>query len=116
MTTATTATKIRSIAPRVDVYEDTESFTIQAEMPGVDREHTQIEVHDGTLTLRGTRTVANGSSNIHVSERARGEFRRTFALGKRLDIEKVQAQMNDGVLTIRLPKSERLQRKTISIN
>lgn len=112
----TTATQIRAIAPRVDVFEDANAFTIQAEMPGVDREHTEIEVHDGTLTLRGTRSVANGTSNIHLAERARGEFRRSFVLGKGLDLDKVEARMNDGVLTITLPKGESLQRKTININ
>lgn len=112
----TTATQVQAIAPRVDVFEDANAFVIQAEMPGVNREHTHIEVHDGTLTLRGTRTVANGTSTVHVRERARGEFRRSFALGKGLDLDKVEARMNDGVLTITLPKGDQLQRKTISIN
>lgn len=112
----TTATEPRSIAPRVDVFENERALTIQAEMPGVDREHASIEVHKGTLTLRGTRTIANGTSTLHVRERARGEFRRTFALGKGLDLSRVEARMSDGVLTVTLPKGERLQRKTISIN
>lgn len=111
----TTATQPRSISPRVDVYEDDRAFVIQAEMPGVDKEHTEIEVHEGTLTLRGTRPVANGTSSIHVRERARGEFRRTFQLGKGLDLDKVEARMSDGVLTVTLPKGDRLQRKAIPI-
>jgi HSP20 family protein len=112
----TTTVQSRPIAPRVNVYEDAESFIIQAEMPGVDREHTHIEVNDGALTLRGTRTVANGSSTVHVRERARGEFHRRFSLGKGVDLQSVQARMNDGLLTITLPKTKRLQPQVISID
>ena len=112
----TTATEPRAIAPRVNVYEDATGFTIQAEMPGVAREHAHVEVHDGTLTLRGTQNVANGTSTLHVRERSRGEFHRTFALGKGVDPNNVQARMEDGILTVTLPKSEKAQRKSISIN
>lgn len=112
----TTAIQTCAIVPRVDVFESAEGITIQAEMPGVNRESAQIDLNEGTLTLRGTRAVANGESVSRVRERARGEFVRSFSLGKGFDLGRIEAHMNDGVLTVTLPKSERLQRKTVSIN
>ena len=106
-----------SWAPLVDIYETDDAFVLKAELPGFSKEDVQIELHGNRLTLRGERkhdTEAK-EEQYHRRERAYGRFERVFWLPTTVDAEKIQAHFNNGVLELRLPKSEAAKPKRIAI-
>jgi HSP20 family protein len=104
-------------APPVDIYETDEAFVLKAELPGFSKEDVQIELHGNRLTLRGERkhdTEAK-EEQYHRLERAYGRFERVFWLPATVDAEKIKASFTNGVLELRLPKSEAAKPKRIAI-
>jgi HSP20 family protein len=97
-------------APSVDIYEDDESVVVKAELAGIKPEDVHIEVQNDVLTLRGERkleredTREDKRERYHRIERAYGSFTRSFMLPKTVDGDRVEAEMSDGVLSIRIPK------------
>jgi HSP20 family protein len=104
--------------PAVDMHETDDGFVIKAELPGVAKDDVSIDVHQHTLTLRGQRTHESAVKNerYHRVERTYGTFQRSFVLPAMVDQENVQATYKDGVLELRLPKSEAAKPKRIAIN
>jgi HSP20 family protein len=107
----------RTWAPPVDIYETDDALVFQAELPGVAKDEVSIEVHNNTLILRGERKHDAGvtEDHYHRVERAYGPFQRSFMLPTLVDQEHVQATYHDGVLELRLPKSEAAKPKRIAI-
>ena len=103
--------------PPVDIYETDDALVFQADLPGVSKDEVSIEVHNTTLILRGQRThdAAVKEEHYHRVERASGAFQRSFVLPTMVDQEKVQATYHDGVLELRLPKSEAAKPKRVAI-
>ena len=105
--------------PKVDIGETENSYKIRAELPGLEEKEIELTLSEGTLTLKGEKKFEHEEkkSDVHVSERAYGSFHRSFALPKEVDIEKVTAVFDKGVLTVTVPKSEaaRDQVKKVSI-
>jgi len=103
--------------PHVDVFEDDVSVTIKAELPGVQREDIILDVTGGVLTLSGKKHFAHvdQTESYHMIERQYGSFRRSFNIPDVVDIDKVDAKLEDGVLRIILPKIERTPTKKIPI-
>ena len=96
-----------SWAPAIDVYETETSYVVTAEVPGVTREQIDLALEESRLTLRGQRSdrrAADGVLHFHQVERSYGSFARTFEFGQKIDIERVTADLSDGVLTVALPK------------
>ena len=104
-------------APRVDVSEGKDKFTVRAELPGVSREQVKITVENDVLTLSGEKRYSEDKqeSNYRLREAAYGKFERRFRLGNNLDREHITADYKDGVLEITLPKSAQAQSKEIAI-
>jgi len=104
--------------PRVDVRETDEALLVQAELPGVDKKDVTLEVKDGVLTLSGERRYEKDvkEEHVHRVERMYGHFSRSFNLPRNVDAGKVDAQMKDGVLQVRLPKLESAKPKAIAIH
>jgi len=104
-------------APPVDLYETDEAFVLKVELPGFSTEDLQIEFHDHRLTLRGERQreIEAKEEHYHRLERAYGRFERAFWLPTTVDAEKINACLRDGVLELRLPKSEAAKPKRIAI-
>jgi HSP20 family protein len=105
-------------APPVDIYETDDAFMLKAELPGFSKEDVQIELHDNRLTMRGERKHETEvkEEQYHRRERAYGRFERAFWLPTPVDADKIQATFKDGVLELRLPKSEAAKPKRITIN
>lgn len=105
-------------APRVDVLENKDKFTVRVELPGVKRENVKVAVENQILILSGEkhRAQENGDANYHYREVAYGKFERRFRLGNNVDREHIKADFKDGVLEITLPKSKEAQSKEIAIN
>jgi HSP20 family protein len=104
-------------SPALDLYDDKDNFVLKAELPGMKKEDIQIQLHDGVLTLSGERKEErkSESGDIHRSERFVGRFQRTLTLPSEVDVDKVKANYQDGILTVTLPKSEAAKPKQIQI-
>ena len=112
----TTATRENYVTPRMNVLEDAEVVTIEADFPGVARDDAEVEVRDGHLILKGDRKSNGAAGRYRVQERRSAGYYRTFALGDVIDPAKVEAKLSDGVLTVTLHKTDRFKPKTVNIN
>ncbi len=102
--------------PAVNVYAGHDGIAIVAELPGVEREDLEIHVHHDTLTLHGTRRpAAEREEAYHRRERRGGAFTRTIQLPYRVDPERVEAQLENGVLRLSLPRPEEDKPRRITI-
>jgi HSP20 family protein len=108
---------VRTWAPPVDIYETDDALILKAELPGVSKDDVSVEIHQNTLILRGHRKheAEVKEDRYHRVERAYGPFQRSFVLPTLVDQEHVQATYKDGVLELRLPKSEAAKPKRIAI-
>jgi HSP20 family protein len=88
--------------------EDATGYTITAEVPGLTKADVKVELLDGTLTIKGERTrpEADASTKTHRTERCYGTLQRSFGLPEDADAQKVSAECKEGLLVVRLPKSE----------
>jgi HSP20 family protein len=103
--------------PPVDIFEDDESISIVAELPGVKSEDVKISLENQTLTLRGEKKQATEEQSVqgHRFERAYGRFERTFTLPTSVDGDNISAVHSEGLLTLRLPKVEKARPREIPI-
>lgn len=109
----------RFAAPPVDIYETEDGVTVLADLPGVNIEDVDIRVEDDRLTIEGKSSSANDTANdtansLHQEFRL-FDFYRQFELGSEVDREKISAGVKDGVLTISLPKAEKIKPKRIEV-
>ena len=104
-------------APPVDIYETDDAFMLKAELPGFTKEDVNIEVHENRLIIRGERKRETEAKEdqYHRLERAYGRFERAFWLPTTVDAEHIQASFKNGILEMRLPKSEKAKPKQIPI-
>jgi HSP20 family protein len=104
-------------APAVDIYETENEVVLTAEVPGVDEKDIEIKVEDNTLTLRGERKFEKETKeeNFHRIERAYGSFFRSFSLPTYVDHDKIEAEHENGVLKIRMPKKLELKPRKVKI-
>jgi HSP20 family protein len=92
--------------PPVDLHETPDRYVITAELPGLHQEDLHIQLHDGRLTLSGTRRKRDvACEQYHRVERGHGSFSRTFQLPVPVDPEAIVADLRDGVLTVTCPKT-----------
>jgi HSP20 family protein len=93
-------------APAVDIYETANDFVLTAEAPGLKNEEIDIQVIDHQLILRGERRWESEAhaEHFHRIESAYGKFERTFNLSEGIDVERITAELSDGVLRVVLPK------------
>ncbi len=102
-------------APAVDLCETASAFIITAELPGLTRDQIRISVHDGRLTLHGHRAARITCEHYHQVERGHGEFSRTFLLPSSVDASAISADLNDGVLTITVPKTAEAATRRVDV-
>ena len=104
-------------SPRADVVETGGAYEISLDLPGVGRDALDITLEDGTLKISGERAIdeRHRDGRFHRVERRYGRFFRSFALGTDLDPDSVEAHYDDGVLSVRVGKSERAQPRRISV-
>ena len=104
-------------APVVDITESADQYTITAEVPGVQRDDLTLEVHEGTLTLRGEKKSEReeGVERGRRLERSYGAFSRSFAMPSDAELSKVEASFADGVLRIEVPKKPEAKPAQVAI-
>ena len=106
-----------TMVPRVDVLEDETGITLLADLPGVSRESLELHVEGDSLTIEGAVTAATPDAMEATYAEVRvPRFRRSFTLSRELDGGRIEAQLRDGVLRLRIPKQEHAQPRRVSIN
>jgi len=94
--------------PAIDLTENEKFYVVRVEVPGVPRENLDVHLESGILTLTGHRekNIREENENVLWEEREAGKFVRTLRLPKAVEANKVEAVYNEGILTVRLPKTE----------
>ena len=103
--------------PRLDVTDDKNNLRVTLEVPGMDGKDLTIEVQDGVLTVSGEKKQETTSEDegCYHTERSYGAFRRAVPLPAEVDSAKAEAKFDKGVLTIKLPKTERAKQQAVKI-
>ena len=103
--------------PPVDITENKETVRITTELPGVQPEDVKLSVENNVLTIRGEKRSTHEEKNdrMHRYERQYGSFERTFSLPGTVDVDRIEARYDNGVLTVEMPKVERAKPKQIEI-
>ena len=104
--------------PALDVVENEDAFLVSVDLPGIDPAQVKVEMHEGKLSISGKRDNVSQSGpgkTYHRVERIAGEFARVIAVPSDIDVDKIDASYEHGVLTVTLPKSLKPQPKKIQI-
>jgi HSP20 family molecular chaperone IbpA len=106
----------RSVLPRVDVFEDEHGITLLADMPGVPRDKLELKVEGDTLFVEGTvqPVTPEGLEAVYAEVKV-PRFRRSFSLSRELDTQQIDANLKDGVLTLRIAKQAHAQPRRIDV-
>jgi len=112
----TTTTREEYVAPDVNIHETKDGYRLEAEMPGVRKEGLEITLDGGEITIIGRRAAEEVSGEAVFRERRLADFRRVFELDPAIDTERISAKMEQGVLTLTLPKSERVKPRKSSVD
>lgn len=105
----------RMFVPQVDIIEDKEGITLRADLPGVKKDSVDIDVREDVLTLTAHVGAPNERWEPVYKEYEVGGFTRRFTLGEKIDREKISASIDNGVLTVVLPKAEAHKPRKIEI-
>ena len=105
-----------ALIPLVDVTEDESGITLTADLPGASRETLALDVDGDTLTIEAPLQLGTGEGlqPVYAEVRA-GRYRRSFTLSRELDSAHIAASLRDGVLTLRIPKSEQARPRRITV-
>lgn len=109
------AGRLDYVTPAVNLHNDADGFTIEAEMPGVRKDGVEITYDDGKLTLTGHRAAPAPAGKAVYAESAGQAYRRVFDLDLSVDAEKITAKIDQGLLTVRLPKAEASKPRKITL-
>jgi HSP20 family protein len=103
------------VAPDVNIYETSEGYVLQAEMPGVTKEGLEVTLEGSTLTFIGRRGDDALPGDVLYRESRAANYRRVFELDPAIDTSKITAEVRQGLLTLTLPKAERVKPRKIEI-
>ncbi len=112
-------TRTRHMVPAVDVREDEGRLLVMADLPGISKDDIEITYEDGVLTITGTTTEEKEKkegSRFYVRERFQGSFSRTLRIPDKVDMDKSEAQVKDGVLELVLPYKPEASPRKIQIS
>jgi HSP20 family protein len=107
----------RPWSPAVDIFETEHELVLKADVPEIEMKDIDVQVENGTLTLKGERKFEQeqNGKGYHRIERGYGSFVRAFTLPDSVDVDKVKAEYKSGVLTVTLSKKEVAKPKTIRV-
>lgn len=103
------------IAPAATVLENADGYTLEVEMPGVSKENLEMWVENNELTIVGRRSMPAVEGTLIHRESRPENFRRTFELDPSIDAEKIGAKVEQGVVTLTLPKAEQVKPRKITV-
>jgi HSP20 family protein len=105
------------VFPSVNVSEDRDKYYVRAELPGIKADELEIQATGNSLSISGERTIQAEEENAryHRREREAGNFSRMIGLPADIDSDKVEAKLDNGILTIALPKAESVKPRQITV-
>jgi HSP20 family molecular chaperone IbpA len=104
----------RVLVPAVDIFESDNNLTLIADMPGVEKNGLEINLEKGLLTISGEMALESRGKSL-LREFSTANYYRQFKLSEHIDAEKSSAELNNGVLTLTIPKAESAKPKRIEI-
>ena len=108
--------RVQYATPLVDVESNEEGYTIRAEMPGVDKSGLEITIDNGELTIVGHRRTSELTGEPVYREIRNNDFRRVYELDPAIDTAKISARIEQGILTLTLPKAESVRPRKITVD
>jgi len=113
---AAPASDTRYVVPRVDVLEDESGITLLADLPGVPKESLELKVEGDTLLVEGVvaTPMPQQLQSVYAEVRV-PRYRRAFTLSRELDAGRIEANLKDGVLNLRIPKQEHARPRRIEV-
>ena len=108
---------MEDVIPSVDIYDDDGELVLKAELPGMKKEDIDVTLTDGAITLSGEKKHEDEikKKDYYKWERSYGSFCRTFELPSEVVPDKVKSSFKDGVLEVRMPKSEEAKSKEVKV-
>jgi HSP20 family molecular chaperone IbpA len=105
-----------ALAPPVDIFEDAHGITVQAEMPGVSKDRLNVQADRNSLLIEGEAAIdmPAGMEALYADVQAT-KYRRSFVLSGELETERIEANLKDGVLTVRIPKRAEFRPRKIEV-
>ncbi|GBE36382.1 spore protein SP21 [bacterium BMS3Bbin07] len=105
--------ELEEISPVVDIYEEGDDVVVKAEMPGIKKDDVDVSLTDNTITISGEKKKEEKveKKNYYRLERSYGSFTRTFRLPAEVQSDKAKAKFKEGVLEIRVPKTEEAKKR-----
>ena len=104
-----------AVSPAVDIYESKDEVVLVADLPGVSQQHLTINFEKDELRIEATTAAVGEGHGPLFREFAQRDYRRAFQLAPGIDVEKIAAELKNGLLTVRLPKAAALKPRQISI-
>ena len=103
--------------PMVDVFEEKDDIVVKAELPGMEKDNIEVNLTDHTLTIKGEKKKEEEikEENYYRAERSYGSFLRTLDLPKDVRADKVKASFKNGILEVRMPKTEEAKAKEVKV-
>lgn len=95
------------MTPSIDVRESEKEIVVEAELPGMDDKDVTVSLRDGILSIKGEKKSSREETKdeVHISERTYGSFQRALRVPDTVDVERVAASFDKGVLTVTMPKN-----------
>ncbi|MEY2562510.1 MAG: hypothetical protein QOH88_703 [Verrucomicrobiota bacterium] len=103
------------VAPAATVFENADGYTLEVEMPGVNKENLEMWVENNELTILGRRATSVTEGTLLHRESRRENFRRSFEIDPSIDTGKISATIDQGVVTLILPKAEQVKPRKIAV-
>ena len=104
------------IAPEVNVFETSEGYLLEAGMPGVNKDGLEITLEANELTIIGRRNQSAPGAEVLWRESSTADYRRVFELDPAIDTTKIEAKVEQGLLKLTLPKSERVKPRKVLVS
>ena len=108
-------TTSRPVVMPMDAWREGDTFVLEFDLPGVRPETVDLDVERNVLTIKAERPAQNGDWEMLASERPKGLFSRQLVLGDNLDLERIEASYDSGVLRLRVPVAEKAKPRKIEI-
>jgi HSP20 family protein len=102
-------------SPRIDIWESDEGLVLYADLPGVSPENLDIQFENRELRIHGNVGPRHEDQNFLYGEYGIGDFDRTFTIGETIDSKRISAELQNGVLTLHLPKTDAVKPRRIAV-
>lgn len=102
--------------PHVNIVETKDSWVLEAEMPGVNKEGLELLLEENTLTIIGRRPANPINATLMYRESSNRDFKRVFELAPTIDTSRISARMDNGILHLELPKAEKVKPRKIAVD